>query len=268
MDRLSTPLIALFASLSTAAGEVVEQPQWRGHFDAHGVPGTFVLYEPQQDRYRILDESRARKGYLPQSTFKIANALIGLETGALNDELEVFHWDGKPKPVALWERDHDLASGMAFSVVWMFQEIARRTGKARMREWLDRLEYGNRDISGGIDLFWLQGGLRISAMEQVEFLRRLAEGRLPATQRAQRLVRDALVVEKTSGYTLYAKTGTSSQAIKDPVWWWVGWIERKGRPQAYFAMNFTPHGANRFHERFEIARAILADAGVLPADGS
>ena len=269
MDRLSNPLIALFTTLSSAAAaDLVEQPQWQRHFDAKGVPGTFVLYEPLQDRHRVLDAKRARRGFLPQSTFKVANALIGLEVGALNDELEVFRWDGRPKPVMLWERDHDLASGMAFSVVWMFQEIARRTGKARMREWLDRLEYGNRDMSGGIDLFWLQGGLRISAMEQVAFLHRLAEGRLPATQRAQRLVREALVVEKTPAYTLYAKTGTSSQAIKDPVWWWVGWVERKGRPQAYFAMNFTPHGANRFHDRFEIGRAILDEAGILPADGS
>lgn len=268
MDRLATPLLALFAGLPSAAADLVEQPQWRRHFDAKGVPGTFVLFEPTGERHRVVDFARARQGFLPQSTFKVANALIGLEVGSLNDELEVFRWDGRPKPVGLWERDHDLASGMAFSVVWMFQEVARRTGKTRMKEWLRRLDYGNADISGGIDHFWLQGGLRISAMQQVEFLHRLAEGRLPATQRAQRLVREALVVEKTSGYTLYAKTGTSSQAIRDPVWWWVGWIERKGRPQAYFAMNFTPHGANRFHDRFEIGRGILADAGVLPPDGS
>lgn len=264
MERLSSPLIALFTGLSRAPDEVAEQPQWRRHFEAHGVAGTFVLYEPAQDRYRVLDRKRAHRGLLPHSTFKVANALIGLEVGALNDELEVFRWDGKPLPVMLWERDHDLASGMAYSVTWMFQEIARRIGKARMREWLERLGYGNRDVSGGIDLFWLQGGLRISAMEQVAFLHRLAEGRLPATQRAQRLVRDALAVERTSGYTLYAKTGTSSQAIRDGVWWWVGWVERKGRPQAYFALNFAPHGANRFHERFEIGRAILQEAGALP----
>jgi beta-lactamase class D len=268
MDRLSTSLATLFASLSADAAEVVAQPQWRRRFDAHGVPGTFVLLEPAKDRYLVLDERRARKGYLPHSTFEAANALVGLELGSIHDELEVFRWDGKPKPVALWERDHDLASGMAFSVVWMFQEIARRTGRARMKDWLERLDYGNADVSGGVDLFWLQGGLRISAMEQVGFLHRLAEGRLPATQRAQRLVREALVVERTSGYTLYAKTGTSSQAMRDPVWWWIGWVERKGRPQAYFAMNFTPNGTNRFHERFEIGRGILADAGVLPADGS
>ena len=264
MDRLSNPLIALFSSLATDAPELVEQPPWRHLFAAKGVPGTFVLYQPLADRWLVHDAARAREPLLPHGTFDIANALVGLETGALNDELEVFHWDGTPKPVPLWERDHDLASGMGFSVAWMFQQIARRVGRARMREWLERLDYGNRDVSGGIDHFWLQGGLRISALQQVRFLHRLAEGRLAATQRAQRLVRGALKVEKIADCTLYAKTGTTSQVIREPVWWWVGWVERRGRVEACFALNFAPNGANRFADRFDIGRAILVEAGALP----
>jgi beta-lactamase class D len=177
----------------------------------------------------------------------------------------VFRWDGKPKPVAAWERDHTLDSGMQASAVWMFQEVARRVGKARMREWIDRLDYGNRDISGGIDLFWLQGGLRVSAREQVDFLHRLAEGRLPATQRAQRLVRNALVLEKTRAYTLYAKTGTIDSG-RNAITWWVGWVERKGRPVAYFALNLEPSSRSVFADRFVIARAILHAAGILPSE--
>ena len=208
----------------------------------------------------MVDEARSRQRYLPASTFKIVNALIGLEVGSITDENEVFHWDGKPKVRAAWERDHTLASGMRESVVWMFQEVARRTGKSRMREWLERLGYGNGDMRGGIDLFWLQGALRVSAMEQVDFLRRLAEGELPMSQRSQRLVRAALVFEKTRDFTLYAKTGTTG-AMKDPVHWWIGWIERKGRPTAYFAMNFTPAAATRHEDRFAIARDVLREAG-------
>jgi beta-lactamase class D len=263
MDRIPNPLAALFATLGADA-ELVEQPAWHSHFDAKGVPGTFVLWEPLARRYRVADRSRARRRYLPHATFDPALALVGLEVGAVNDELEVFRWDGKPKPARSWERDHDLASGMCYGPAWMFQEIARRIGRARLRDWLERLDYGNGEVSGGTDLFWLQGGLRISAMEQVRFLHRLAEGRHCATQRAQRLVRGALCVERTSAYTLFAKAGTSSQAIRDPVWWWTGWIERRGRPEAYFAMNFTPNGASRSTDRFEIGRAILQEAGTLP----
>jgi beta-lactamase class D len=176
----------------------------------------------------------------------------------------VFKWDGKPKGRPQWERDQTLATGMRDSTVWMFQEVARRTGKVAMREWLERLDYGNRDIGGGIDLFWLQGKLRVSAMEQVDFLRSLAEGELPMTQRSQRLARAALVVERTPAYTLYAKTGTANPA-KDPVSWWVGWIEKRGKPVAYFAMNFTPARSTRYEDRFAVARAILDEAGALPS---
>lgn len=264
MDRLSSPLLLLFASLSATAADIVAKPDWQRHFDAKKVSGTFVLLEPAKDRYLVFNEARARLRFLPASTFKIPNALIGIEVGSIGDEREVFHWDGKPKLRKAWERDHTLDTGMRDSVVWMFQEIARRTGKPRMREWLDRLGYGNRSMAGGIDQFWLQGGLRISAMEQVAFLHRLAEGRLPATQRAQRLVRESMVVEKSREYTLYAKTGTVFSG-KDAVSWWVGWVEKKGRPKAFFALNLTPASKNAFGDRFTIARAILAEAGVLPS---
>lgn len=263
MDRLSTPLLLMFASLGTAAAaETVAKPGWQRYFDGQGVQGTFVLLQPAEDRYLVYEEPRSKRGYLPASTFKIANALIGLEVGAIADENEVFRWDGKPKTVPAWERDHTLESGLRENVAWMSQEIARRTGKARMREWLDRLEYGNRDLSGGIDHFWLQGGLRISAREQVDFLHRLAEGRLAMTQRAQRLVRRALAVEKTRGYTLYAKSATVASG-RDAVAWWMGWVERQGRPQAYFALSFRPTAKTAAGDRFLIGRGVLREAGVL-----
>lgn len=260
MDRIVSPLFAILASFSTAAADVIARPQWRRHLEARGVRGTFVLFEPAEDRYLVVDESRARQGFLPASTFKIPNALIGLEVGSITDENELFHWDGKPKVRAGWERDHTLASGMRESVVWMFQEIARRTGKQRMREWIEKLDYGNRDMRGGIDLFWLQGRLRVSAMQQVDFLRRLAEGELPMSQRSQRLVRRALVSGRERGDILYGKTGTTG-AVEEPVHWWVGWIERQGRPLVYFAMNFTPASRTRHEDRFAMARDILAEAG-------
>ena len=264
MDRLATPLLLLFASLGAGAAQTVVRPDWQRHFDTRGVQGTFVLYEPANDRYLVLDEPRARRGYLPASTFKVPNALIGLEVGSIADENEVFKWDGKPKGRAEWERDQTLATGMRDSTVWMFQEVARRTGKQRMKDWLARLDYGNRDIAGGIDHFWLQGNLRISALQQVDFLHKLAEGRLPATQRSQRLVREAMLREKTKDYALYGKTGTTS-GRPGAIHWWVGWVEKKGKPVGYFAMNLTAAEGTRFEDRMAIARAILEEAGVLPS---
>ena len=261
MKRIAPSLLMLLAGFHAGASETVERPGWKRHFDAYGVAGTFVLYEPAKNRYSVLDPERARHGYLPASTFKVPNALIGLEVGSIRDEHEVFKWDGKAKPRHSWEQDHTLDTGMKESVVWMFQEVARRTGKARMKEWIERFGYGNKDIGGGIDLFWLQGQMRISAYEQVEFLRKLEEGRLPVSARSRRLVRDALRVEETAGYTIYAKTGTTG-AVREPVVWWVGWIEREGVVTAYFAMNATPTKQSKFAHRYAITRAILKEAGV------
>lgn len=262
MDRLSSSLLALFNGLTGGAPCIEARPEWRRHFERHGVPGTFVLFRPLQDRHLVFDEARARRRFLPASTFQVALGVIGLETGAIADEREVFRWDGTPKPRGEWERDQTLASAMREGAAWTFQEVARRVGKVHMAEWLERLEYGNRDAGGGTEHFWLQGSLRVSAFEQAGFLHKLAEGRLAATQRAQRLVREAMVVEKTRAYTLFARTGTSGQ-LKDPVAWWVGWIERRGRPVACFALNFTPKPATPFAARFEIARAILEEESVL-----
>ncbi len=262
MDRFVSPLLGLLAGFSVAASDTVVHPEWARHFDAKGVRGTLIVFDPAKDRYLVYNEPRARARFLPASTFKIPNALIGLEVGAIDDENEVFLWDGGPKPRAAWERDHTLATGVRESVVWMFQEVARRVGRERMKEWLDRLDYGNRDMKGGIDLFWLQGALRISAREQVDLLRKLSDGELPMTQRSQRLVREALLVEKTPSYRLYAKTG-SGGAGANAIAWWVGWIERKGRATAHFALNLAPSRTTRFEDRFAIARAILAEEGLL-----
>jgi beta-lactamase class D len=263
MQRLAPSLVMLLTAFHATADETVARPEWRKAFDARGVRGTFVLYEPARHRFGVLDEARANHRYLPASTFKIPNALIGLEAGSIRDENEVFKWDGKPKTRPALERDHTLNSGMADSVLPMFQEIARRTGKARMRDWVQRFDYGNKDIGGGIDLFWLQGSMRISALEQVAFLRKLEEGRLPVSARSRRLVRDALVVERTPEYTLYAKTGSSGLSVKEPVQWWVGWVEKAGQPAAYFALNLTPKKDSKLTDRLDIGRDVLRQAGII-----
>lgn len=264
MDRLASPLLALFAGLGASAPEVLPAPAWRRHFESRRLEGSFVLFEPGRDRYRVMNEPRARSRFIPAATFEIAAAVAGLEQGAIGDEHEVFRWDGTARPVPAWERDHTFGSGLQAGAVWLFQEVARRIGKAGMREWLDRLGYGNRDLAGGIDLFWLQGGLRVSAFEQVDFLHRLAEGRLAATQRAQRLVREALRIERTRGYSLYAKAG-SIESGRRAIAWWVGWVEKRGRPEAFFVLNVDPGGRGAAAERFAAVRAILAEAGVLPS---
>ncbi len=263
MKRFAPTLALMLASFHAQPAAVEPTTRWAEHFRAHGVEGTFVLHEPGANRTRVHDEARPRQGFLPASTFKVPLALIGLETGAVADEHEVFPWDGKPRWRESWERDHTLPSAMKESVVWVYQAIARRVGRPAMRDWLERFDYGNGDLAGGTDLFWLQGGMRVSAFQQVEFLRGLQEGSLPVTARSRRIVREALVAERCGDAVIRAKSGTALGA-KDGIAWWVGWVERGGEPVATFALNYritdsTPHAT-----RFAIAHAILEQEGVIP----
>ena len=183
-----------------------------------GTVGTFVGYKV--DDYLIIASDKVRSGEdrLPASTFKIPNSLIALETGVVEDpDKDVFKWDGVTRSIEPWNKDHTLRSAIAVSAVPVYQEIARRIGAERMQKYVDLFDYGNRDIGGGIDQFWLTGNLRIDPIQQIDFVDRLRRGVLPVSKRSQELVRDILPVTKVGDATIRAKSGLlgrrSGQAV-------------------------------------------------------
>jgi beta-lactamase class D len=186
----------------------------------------------------------------------------------VKDEYDVVRWDGVERQFKDWNRDQSLASAMKFSAVWFYQEMARRAGAERMQAWIDKVGYGNRDIGGGIDHFWLSGNLRISAVAEIEFLRRLAAGTLPFSERSQETARRITIQESAPDFVLHGKTGLAPRddiASKKDLGWYVGWVERGGR-RWFFALNADlPHGFDDGPKRIAIARALLAKVGALPA---
>src|SRR5689334_975401 len=203
-----------------------------------GTTGTFVGYKV--DDYLIIasDKVRSGEGRLPASTFKIPNSIIALETGVVEDpDKDVFKWDGVKRSIEAWNKDHTMRTAIAASVVPVYQEIARRIGEARMQKYVDLLEYGNRNIGGGIDQFWLTGDLRIDPIQQVDFLDRLRRGVLPISKRSQDLVRDILPVTQAGEAIIRAKSGLLGAERGQPsLGWMVGWAE-KGEARAVFALN-------------------------------
>ena len=229
-------------------------------FSDAGTVGTFVGYKV--DDYLIIasDKVRSGEGKLPASTFKIPNSIIALETGVVQDpDKDIFKWDGVTRGIEAWNRDHTLRSAIAASAVPVYQEIARRIGEARMQKYVDLLEYGNRDIGGGIDQFWLTGGLRIDPIQQIDFVDRLRRGVLPVSKRSQELVRDILPVTKVGDATIRAKSGLlGAEQGKPSLGWMVGWAE-KGSQQTVFAMNMDVRDANQIAARMTITQQCLAD---------
>ena len=234
------------------------------HFADAGTAGTFVGYKVEDYLVIASDTDRSGEGKLPASTFKIPNSVIALETGVVGDpDKDVFKWDGTVRIIEAWNRDHTLRSAIAASAVPVYQEIARRIGAERMQKYLDLFEYGNRNIGGGIDQFWLTGDLRIDPVQQVDFVDRLRRGALPVSKRSQELVCDILPVTKVGDSVIRAKSGLLGAEIGKPsLGWLVGWAE-KGDARTVFALNLDIREPRHAAECMSLSQACLADIGAI-----
>ncbi len=201
----------------------------------HGYKGCFVLLDESREHHIRYNPDRCAKRLPPWSTFKIPNSLISLELGIVRNTSDITKWDGVVRARPQWNRDQTLASAFAVSALWYYQRVARETGEQRMREYLHKINYGNQDISGGIDQFWLGSSLKISADEQVNFLHRLLKGRLPFSERTVGILKEIMIVDKTDDAVLRGKTGMGGPE-NARLNWFVGYLER-GQRRYIFATN-------------------------------
>lgn len=250
-------LLILFITITANSQDV------KKYFDEYDVKGSFVMYDMNNDKYFYHDSVRCNVGFSPASTSKIINALIGLETGVIPDENYVIPWDGVKRWVDAWNKDLDLKEAMRVSGVPYFQELARRVGYEKLTEMYKKLEYGNMDISGGVDQFWLSGALRITQMQQIDFLKRLYKEEMPVSKRSMDIVKGIIVLADTNGCVMRGKTGWS-QSDTENIGWLVGWVEKGGNVY-FYATNVEGSLENKkFAEsRRAITEKILKDLGVI-----
>lgn len=244
------------------AAEWRESPELAAVFaKENGKDGTFVLYDVAAGTFTGHNRKRAETRYIPASTFKITNSLIGLTVGAVANVGEVLPYGGKPQSVKEWERDMSLRDAIRISNVPIYQELARRIGLERMREYLGKLDYGNADPGTVVDRFWLDGPLAISAVEQTLFLARLAKDELPLLKEVQAAVRAIARLEGGEEWELFGKTGAAMK-YSPALGWWVGWV-RKGDRIYTFALNIDMAGPEEFGKRVDVGRACLKALGLL-----
>lgn len=205
---------------------------FKKYFDEYKVEGSFVLYDRNADEFIFYNKDQYERQFTPASTFKICNSLIGIETGVIPDENFVIPWDSV-KRTQIWDKDFDLKNAYKNSTVWYYQELARRVGGERMKHWLDTAQYGNADTSGGIDKFWLTGGLRITPKQEIDFLIRLNTNTLPFSQRSVDIVKNIMIERDTNGYVLRGKSGWGTQ-VNEEIGWFVGYVEANN-DVCYFA---------------------------------
>ena len=233
---------------------------FKKYYDQFKVEGSFILYDQNNDKYIVYNQPQTKEQFTPSSIYKICNSLIVLETGVIKDENFVIKWDSVTRQNPNWNKDHDLKTAFRNSTVWYYQELARRVGGKQMKYWLDKTNYGNADTSGGIDKFWLTGGLRITPEQEIDFLKRLHDNQLPFSQRSVDIVKKIMIVKDTLNYVVSAKTGWGEQDNKD-IGWYVGYVETKGNVY-YFAtcIQTTDFNNKNFaNARIEIVYLILDD---------
>ncbi len=224
--------------IATQNGEVEESAATEIDLSAHfeGFDGCFAMLNQSTGEWTRYNSKRCREQLSPCSTFKIPNAIIALDAGVVNGAEHLLTWDGIKRSRESLNKDHTLRTAMKDSVVWYFQTLARKIGEEKMQQQLDAFDYGNRDISGGIDQFWLGSSLLISADQQVRFLSRLASRQLDVKPETIDVVREILLQPETAHGRLMGKTGTLGKGDKATVGWFVGWVERSDGA-CIFALN-------------------------------
>lgn len=232
------------------------------YFDAKNVDGCFTMLNNTDGAITVYNMSLDTARFTPASTFKIVNALIGLQTGAITDEHMVIKWDGVKRANPEWNKNLDMDEAFKVSSVPYFQEVARRIGKDSMQQWIDSLSYGNKTIIGPVDSFWLNNSLKISPDEQLGLLKKLYFDQLPFRKSVQLTVRNAMLQEENNLYKLSYKTGWGFDEQNNSIGWVAGWIEENRHVYLFVTLVKSPDekiDMNRV--RMDITRDILKHYG-------
>jgi beta-lactamase class D len=250
-------------SHGSAVKTIAQAPDLGKAFRDLQVEGAIVIYDKNNKRFYEHNPSRNTTAFHPASTFKILNALISLETGVVRDDVSILTWDGITRDIPVWNRDTNLRQAFKDSTVWFYQVLARKNGHQQMQKFVTAANYGNRQIGtpDRIDKFWLEGPLKITPKQQIEFLQRLEQNNLPFSKRAIDLVKDIMVIEKTPDYTLRGKTGWD-RSVKPNGGWIVGYLERKSNVY-FFATNTLMPSEKDAPKRLEITRRSFQELGLL-----
>jgi beta-lactamase class D len=254
---------------SCSSNNVEEDKSLGKYFTENKVVGCFGLYNNATNEFTFYNKKRfTDSSFLPASTFKIVNSLIGLQTGVITNDSMMIKWDSVKRNVAEWNQDLSMYRAFRVSAVPYYQEVARRIGKERMEQWMDSIHYGAgpKDtvfrINTSIDTFWLDNTLKLTPDEELGLMKLLYFNQLPFFKPYQETVKKAMLFENETTYKLSYKTGWGRNERGDHLAWLVGWIEENNHPY-FFVLNFESANPNADIPgiRMKILKGILTQLG-------
>lgn len=256
MKRIPALLIfgLLITSLSAQKATVMN---FKPFFDKYGVNGCFVLYDREKNEFIRYNPTLCDTGYIPASTFKIPHSLIALEEGIIKDTSQIIKWDGKVWPAKSWNSDQTLRSAVKNSCVWVYTGFAAQIGIDKYYNYVKAFDYGNKNLAGPPTRFWLAGSFRISANQQIAFLKKFYNNQLPVSKNSVDIVKNLIILEDKRSYKLSGKTGGGLLSDSEYIMWLVGYVEKDNK-QYFYAMNFRTTDFDKLSSaRYEITKEIL-----------
>ena len=247
-------LLLLYLAFLLPVTASAEDADLAGLFAKMSVTGTIIISSNNGEKTYIHDKSRANQRYRAASTFKILNTLISLDEKVVSIE-DTLKWDGVTRDVPEWNHDQTLESAFKASCVWYYQQLAKKVGGAKYRSYISSIGYGKLHEPFNETTFWLDGSLTISAIEQVEFLKKVYRCQLPFAPSSYDILGKIMLVEQNSEYLLRAKTGWAA-SVTPSIGWYVGYVESPNDVW-FFAMNMNVMSNESLSLRQEIVRESL-----------
>ena len=241
------------------------------YFTENKVEGCFAIMDNATGKFTVFNLGRYRdSSYLPASTFKIVNSLVGLQTGKIVNDSMVIKWDSVKRWNEDWNKDLTMYEAFRVSSLPYYQEVARRIGRDTMQLWLDSLKYGAQYdtqkvvIRGAVDSFWINNNIKVTPDQQLGLVKKLYFDQLPFFKTYQEMVKRAMLFENNTNYRLGYKTGLGFRENGNMLGWVVGWIEENGHPY-FFVLNMeTPDKNTEMTKiRMKILKDILKQLGFL-----
>ncbi|MCI8560480.1 MAG: BlaR1 family beta-lactam sensor/signal transducer [Dorea sp.] len=223
--------------------------------------GSFVLYDLKNDTWSIHDMEHATLRVAPDSTYKIYDALFGLEEGVITPENSFIAWNGESYPFETWNADQTLRSAMNSSVNWYFQTVDEKLGASSVYNYIQEIGYGNENMSGDFSTYWIESSLEISPIEQVELLTRLQNNSFGFAPENINAVNDAICLSSSDTGTFYGKTGTGRVDGQDVNGWFIGFVETADTTY-FFAANIGADSDAAGGNAAEITMSILSDMNI------
>ena len=259
-----TPFISTYAADEShyqwkSSSENISYVDFSKYFGKY--EGSFVLYDLGNDAWSIHDIEHATLRVAPDSTYKIYDALFGLEEGVITPEDSFIAWNGESYPFEAWNADQTLQSAMASSVNWYFQSVDEQLGTTSVYDYIKEIGYGNKNMSGDFSTYWMESSLKISPIEQVELLTQLQNNNFGFAPENINAVKDSICLSSSDAGTFYGKTGTGRVDGQDVNGWFVGFVETADNTY-FFATNIGADSDATGGNATEITMSILSDMNI------